>query len=106
MPFLDILFTSVVVDDFHVRRTIVGPTEADPELIVDPDAVLALPITSQGLQPIARRCSQELQGVRSIKHREFARRDVRDRREPLRPAGLEKAPRFRATEALDHATIL
>jgi hypothetical protein len=55
MPFLDILFTSVVVDDFHVRRTVVGPTEADPELVVDPDAVLAFPITSQRFQPIARR---------------------------------------------------
>jgi len=74
MPFLDILFTSVVVDDFHVRRTIVGPPEANPELVVDPDTVLSFPITLQRLQPIARRRSQELQGVRSIKHREFTRR--------------------------------
>ena len=106
MPFLDILFTSVVVDDFHVRRTIVGPTEANPELVVDPDAVFTFPVAPQRFQPIARRRSQELQGVRRIEHREFARRDVADRREPLRPAGLEEAPRFRATEALDHAAIV
>ena len=53
MPFLDILFTSWTDDDFHVRRTIVGPMEAHPELVVDPDAVLAFPIVTQGLRPIA-----------------------------------------------------
>ena len=55
MPFLDILFTSVVVDDFHVRWTVIGPTEANPELVVDPDVVLTFPVSSQRLQPIAGR---------------------------------------------------
>ena len=69
MPFLDILLTSVVVHNFHVRRSIFSPPEADPELIVDTNAVPTLPIASQRLQPIARRRPQELQGVRSIERR-------------------------------------
>jgi hypothetical protein len=106
MPFLNTWLTSVVVHDFHVRRPVIGPPEADSELVVDTNAVSTLSIASQRFQPIARRRSQELKGVRSIEHREFARRNGCDRRKPLRLAGLEKALRFRATEALDHAESL
>ena len=100
------MLTSVVVDDLHLRRTIVGPTEADPELVIDSEAVLTSPITSQRFQPIARRRSKEIEGLRSVEHRELARRDGRDRRELPRSAGLEEAPRFRATEALYHGAIV
>jgi hypothetical protein len=45
----------VVVDNFYFLRTCVGPTKADPRLVVDPDTVLALPIPTKGLQSIPRR---------------------------------------------------
>src|SRR3954470_20462982 len=38
--------------DWLVRA--LGPLEADPPLVVDADAVLALGVTAQGLQPFCR----------------------------------------------------
>jgi hypothetical protein len=47
MPFLSTGITSVVVHNFHVRRTIASPAETDPELVVDADAVMALAVAPQ-----------------------------------------------------------
>jgi hypothetical protein len=40
----------VVVHDLDTFRTSVGPGEADPPLVVDPDAVLAPSVALQRLQ--------------------------------------------------------
>lgn len=44
MPFFDIYFTSVVVDDFDVSRTVIGPTEIHSKMIGDLGTVLVLAI--------------------------------------------------------------
>jgi hypothetical protein len=49
----------VVVDDFDVMSIIADPTEADPPLIVDADAVLAAALPFQRLEPVTRREAQE-----------------------------------------------
>jgi len=67
----------MVIDDFHVRRTLRGPANAHTKLIVDADAVLLLPISLQGLKAIAWRGAQELQCFRRIQLRELAGRDVK-----------------------------
>src|SRR5262245_6072583 len=46
---------SVVVRDFNVEGVSASPYEADPPLIVDPDAVLTLSISPQGLEPVSGR---------------------------------------------------
>ena len=43
----------MIVNDFHVVRTVITPLEADPPLLVDSNAVLPLPVTTQGLETIA-----------------------------------------------------
>jgi hypothetical protein len=45
----------MVIDNFDIDRArrVVGPFKADPPLVIDPDAVLALPIALQCFQPIA-----------------------------------------------------
>jgi hypothetical protein len=43
----------VVINDFNGFRTSFRPDKAQAELVVDADAVLACPITSQGFQPVA-----------------------------------------------------
>lgn len=43
----------VILDD-HILRARVGPHEADAPLVVDPDAVLAFPVTRQRLEPVSR----------------------------------------------------
>jgi hypothetical protein len=71
MPFLIIYLTSVVIDDFHIYRTLIGPSETGSVLIIYADAVLPLAISSQRLQPVPWWRAQEVEGVRSIKHGEF-----------------------------------
>jgi len=44
--------SSVIVDDLHVVGVAVLPGEADPSLVVDPDAELAAAITLQRLEVV------------------------------------------------------
>jgi hypothetical protein len=43
----------MVVDDFDVVGIAITPNEADSELLVDPNGVLTLPITSKSLEVIS-----------------------------------------------------
>lgn len=52
---------SVVVHDFDVPGIPVPPLEADAPLVVDADGVLASPVASEGLKPVAGRHPQMIQ---------------------------------------------
>ncbi|GAA1633772.1 hypothetical protein GCM10009700_21190 [Brevibacterium sanguinis] len=71
---------SVVVNDLHLLRTGAGPHEADPLLVVDPDAVLSGPITLEGLEPIAGRDSEILEGLRGSDLTQLKQRGSEDPR--------------------------
>jgi hypothetical protein len=43
----------VVIYDFHIFRTCIGPTKADPPLIVYADAILTRTITPESFKMIA-----------------------------------------------------
>jgi hypothetical protein len=45
----------VVIDDFDLVGMTVLPFETDPELLVDPDAVLIFPVAAKAFQTIRRR---------------------------------------------------
>jgi len=45
----------VVIRYFYIEGVAVSPNEAQAELIVDPNAMLAFPVTTQLLQPVAWR---------------------------------------------------
>lgn len=62
----------MVVDDFDSIRAGSRPDEADAELVVDADAVLACAITSQGIQPVARGNMQVVQTDRDLQLFELA----------------------------------
>ncbi len=49
------MFLLMVIDNLHVRWAVrfVGPFKTDPPLVVDPNAVLALSVSPQRLQPVA-----------------------------------------------------
>jgi hypothetical protein len=49
-----------MVGNLNVRRPCIGPNEADPELIVDADAVLSCSIAYQRFESITRRRFQVL----------------------------------------------
>src|SRR4051812_11718634 len=46
---------SMIVDNVNVMSRTVTPNEADAPLVVDPNTMLALLITFEGSEPIARR---------------------------------------------------
>jgi hypothetical protein len=52
---------SVVIRYFHLIGIAVPPHEAQAELVVDPNAMLTVPITAQPFQPVTGRNSQILQ---------------------------------------------
>ena len=57
----------MIINNFHVFRASLGPTEADPELPVDSDVVLTLAITKQWLQHISGRYFKIIQLACSLK---------------------------------------
>ena len=58
----------MVIDNLYVDRAgrAVGPLKADPPLVIDADAVLALPIALQCFQPVARQGSEIFQARRCV----------------------------------------
>jgi hypothetical protein len=93
----------VIVNDLDVVGVTASPSETDPPLIVDADAVLALPITSQSFQAVPRRNTQVVQALGRIKHAELAQRHpLHVRAEPPGWAPHEQALRIPVAEASDH----
>ena len=43
----------MVVEDFHLVRPLLRPTEAQAVLLVDANAVLSLPVAGEGFEAIA-----------------------------------------------------
>jgi hypothetical protein len=68
------LVGSVVVNDRDVGRSCWCPTEADPPLVVHPDAVLTGSVATELFQPIPRRDPEIHEGLGCIQHHEFAQR--------------------------------
>jgi hypothetical protein len=62
----------------HVKRIAVAPNKTDTILIVDPNAVLALPIAFQGLQVVPRKNGQVTQKSCSVQLQELSLRSPCD----------------------------
>ncbi len=73
-----------MVGNLNIRRPCIGPNEADPELIVDADAVLSRSITYESFEAITRRRFQVLKHSRGLQHRKLAGRGFAYRTETLR----------------------
>lgn len=99
--------TSVIVDYFNVDRTRLRPTETDPILVVDPDAVLTVAFSPKCLQAVPRRYPQVVEDLGLIECIELSRSHLPQRpRQPL--AGSLRVPTVKEvvgrliTEAPDH----
>jgi len=57
----------MVINNFDIFRTSLGPAEAHPELLVDSNAVLTSTITRQWFQPISGRYFKIIQPIRCLK---------------------------------------
>ena len=61
----------MIVDDFDLKGVSVAPAEADPPLVVDPDAVLPFALARQAFQPIAWRGREIVQAAGIVDLRQF-----------------------------------
>ena len=60
-----------MIHDCYVERVALMPADADPPLIVDPNAVLSGPIALELLEPIAQRRPEILGLLRRIDYHEL-----------------------------------
>src|SRR6185312_5193630 len=61
----------VIVDDFDIRRALLGPHKADAPLVVDPDRMLSATISAQSFQPVRWRYPQVVEIERLMEHVEL-----------------------------------
>ena len=64
----------MVVDELDVRRLSIRPTETDPPLIVDPDAVLACSAPLQLFESVPRRHTKIIDSFRGIQDEQSSER--------------------------------
>jgi hypothetical protein len=63
------VFTSlVIIDDLDALRRAFAPEEVDSPSIVDPDAILTLPVSTKRLKPVSRNCRHVLQFLGVVQH--------------------------------------
>ncbi len=94
---------AVIIDDFRLERVPAFPREADPPLIINSHAVLALSAALERLEAVRRGNPQVFEGVSIIEHSKFAPRNSLDVAWEL-SGSLAKPDLlgFFVTEALDH----
>jgi hypothetical protein len=88
----------MVIDDFDVLGAAVRPSEADAPLVVDANAVLALPVSPQGLQPVPRRNPQIAEATRDLELAKLATRHVGTGFEAPDPVTARQGSGIRASE--------
>ena len=68
----------MVVNDLNPFWTSIAPLEADTPLIINSDTVLRHMVTTQTLEPVARRNPEVFQTTRSVNLIQLAQRDASD----------------------------
>jgi hypothetical protein len=95
----------VVVHDFHFVSITGAPRKAEAPLIVDANAVLALAIAAQFLQPIAWNGGELIKSRRCVQGLQLAEGRTLDRPEPPYGLAIEKALRIGAPEGPNHTLL-
>jgi hypothetical protein len=96
----------VIVDDLYVVCVAVPPNEANTPLVIDADAVLAVPVALQGLQSISRRNGNVGEVSGSIQLPQFSQRNPLNAFKTF--ARLPQVKQFSLTRAkrFDHKRIV
>ncbi len=79
----------MIINDFDIFRSRFGPAKANPVLVIDPNAVLALTVTRQWLQSISGRYFKIIQSAGSLQLPQFPQRH---------PFEADKTPHTRAAK--------
>jgi hypothetical protein len=93
----------MVVTDFHIISVaVIAPNKAYTVLVVDPYAVPALPVSSEGLKPVAGRISEIIHSLGGIQHFELSASSPFYFTEALHGLTVEKALTILVSKGLDH----
>jgi len=92
----------VVVHNLDILCLAILPDEADPKLVVGPDAVLAFAIAGKGFQAISGEGAKVFQSLCRMQLRELALRDPGDTPKPTRRVPLEQRFGVSAPKRPDH----
>lgn len=97
----------MVVDDFHIVGVAVPPHEADTIFIIDSDAVLALALAVQSLQPVSGRDIQIIKRHGGMQQEELLQcPHFQIGGNPSASPSLPKLLRIRIPEACYHGAIV
>src|ERR1035441_265210 len=92
----------VIIDDLNALRRAVAPEEAESPLIVDPDTILTLPVTTKRLKPVSRNCRHILQFLGVVQHPKFPPRHRSNVAESAALLALKKLLGLLAAEGSYH----
>ena len=93
----------MIVDDLDVVRIGSEPAEADAPLVVDSDAVLAIPVPREFLKAIGWRDTEVEEAGSGIKHDEFAKgNSLKVRRHSANPLQFEQSLGVGVAKAANH----
>jgi hypothetical protein len=93
----------MVINDLDVFGTCPCPAEADAPLVVDPDAVLALPIAAKHLESVSGRHTQVVEAGGNLELAQLAASHCRDILESSHPLAARQAGGVGTPECPDHA---
>jgi hypothetical protein len=97
----------MVINNFDIISMTVLPVEADPPLVVDPDAPLAFSLADKLFQPVSWRYAKKFQRCRAVDLCQFTKGHSMY---VLRQSGckyaLEYLFRILAAKSLDHGDLL
>ena len=97
----------MVIRNLHVGGAAFRPAKADTPLLIHADAVPALEVPFEGLEPVARRHSQVFESCRRVDHDEFAVHDIlKVLRQPAGYVAPEKLLGFGVGETLNHPGLI
>jgi hypothetical protein len=96
----------VVIDDFDIKRIPIFEPKTYTPLIVDANAPLPFPVSSQRFQAVSWRDSQILQRLGVIQHLQLALGNCGKGLETPGAFAFKQRVCVSATKALDHRTIV
>ena len=100
-----LIFSLVIIHDFHVVGVAVVPGEADAVLIVDADAVGCGAISFQSFELVSGGRAEIVELSRLVEEKQFAPGRPFDGLEPADGAIVEKGRSFRTFEGSDQVTV-
>lgn len=97
----------MVIYELNILRTLIGPSEADAELVVHTDRPLPRPILLEAVQAVSRRMFEVIEPRRRIQLEKAAPHPLEEvRRETLGAFALKDLPSLLALPTKDHGESL